>query len=125
MTSQVHARLIQSYVHTGRIGVLIELGTETRLQHGNEDFLAFAKDLAMHVAAMNPADVSSLLRQGYFKEPHRSVLSVLEAAAEQFQESIVVTRMVRWDAEDGPPVPVLAPEPPRNPAMLLRLNKRG
>jgi elongation factor Ts len=123
MTSQVHSRIIQAYVHNGRIGVLVELGTETQLLYEDQEFLALAKDLAMHVAAMNPPDVPGLLAQMYFKDTAQSVRSVLEAASRQFGEAIAVTRVVRWNAEDGPPAPDVAPEPPKNPAMILRIDK--
>ncbi len=46
--------LIESYVHGGRIGVLVELNCETDFVARTEDFKAFAHDLAMHVAAMAP-----------------------------------------------------------------------
>lgn len=47
--------MIVAYVHPGsRIGVLLELNCETDFVARNEQFQALAKDLAMHVAAMNP-----------------------------------------------------------------------
>lgn len=47
--------LIVAYIHPGgRIGVLLELNCETDFVARNEKFLGLAKDLAMHVAAMNP-----------------------------------------------------------------------
>lgn len=47
--------LVVAYVHPGgRIGVLLELNCESDFVARNEQFQALAKDLAMHVAAMNP-----------------------------------------------------------------------
>jgi elongation factor Ts len=47
--------VIGSYVHsTGKIGVMVELRCETDFVAKNEKFKAFAKDLAMQVAAANP-----------------------------------------------------------------------
>ncbi|PKN57682.1 MAG: translation elongation factor Ts [Deltaproteobacteria bacterium HGW-Deltaproteobacteria-14] len=44
-----------SYVHAGgRIAVLVEVNCETDFVARNEDFQAFARDIAMHVAASNP-----------------------------------------------------------------------
>ncbi len=49
---------IQSYIHMGgKLGALVEVGCETDFVAKNEDFVAFAKDLAMHVAAANPAGI--------------------------------------------------------------------
>lgn len=50
---------IETYIHAGGgLGVMVELGCETDFVAKNEDFRAFAKDLAMHIAAVNPAAIS-------------------------------------------------------------------
>ena len=50
---------VASYVHMGgKIGVLLELNCETDFVAKNEQFLALARDLAMHVAAAAPSAVS-------------------------------------------------------------------
>ncbi len=47
---------VTSYIHGGgRIGVLLELNCETDFVAKTEDFQALAKDIAMQVAATNPA----------------------------------------------------------------------
>jgi elongation factor Ts len=51
------AGLIDAYVHGGRIGALVEVNCETDFVARTEDFKAFARDIAMHVAATNPAYV--------------------------------------------------------------------
>ncbi len=44
---------VQSYIHAnGKVGVLVEVGCNTDFVAKNEDFVAFAKDVALHVAAM-------------------------------------------------------------------------
>ncbi|MBW1615888.1 MAG: translation elongation factor Ts [Deltaproteobacteria bacterium] len=49
---------IQSYVHLGgKIGSLAEVNCETDFVAKNEDFIAFAKDIAMQVAASAPISV--------------------------------------------------------------------
>ncbi len=51
--------IVYSYIHGGgRIGVLLELNCETDFVARTEDFQQLAKDLAMHIAAMNPRYVS-------------------------------------------------------------------
>src|SRR5215212_7408032 len=43
---------IQSYIHaTGKVGVLVQVECNTDFVAKNEDFVAFAKDLALHIAA--------------------------------------------------------------------------
>jgi len=47
--------IIGSYIHAGsRIGVLVEVNCETDFVAKTPDFVEFAKDIAMHIAAANP-----------------------------------------------------------------------
>src|SRR4051794_33327124 len=51
---------IVSYVHAGgRIGVLVEINSETDFVARNEIFQDFCRDIAMHIAALGPRYVSS------------------------------------------------------------------
>ena len=48
--------IVESYIHGGgRIGVLVEVNIETDFAAKNEEFRSFVKDIAMQIAAMNPA----------------------------------------------------------------------
>lgn len=47
--------IVDSYIHgDGRIGVLVEVNTETDFAAKNEEFKAFVKDVAMQIAAARP-----------------------------------------------------------------------
>ncbi len=47
--------VIYSYIHPGnKLGVLVEINCETDFVARNENFLEFAKDIAMHIAASEP-----------------------------------------------------------------------
>jgi elongation factor Ts len=49
---------VASYIHAGgKIGVLVEINCETDFVARNEDFVAFTRDVAMQIAAMNPTVV--------------------------------------------------------------------
>ena len=49
---------VTSYIHgEGRVGVLLEVNCETDFVARTEQFKTFVKDVAMHVAAANPAYV--------------------------------------------------------------------
>ena len=44
---------VQSYIHAnGKVGVLVEVDCNTDFVARNEDFLAFARDVALHIAAV-------------------------------------------------------------------------
>jgi elongation factor Ts len=50
--------LVDAYIHGGRIGVLIEVNSETDFVAKNDEFKLFVRDMAMQVAASNPKVVS-------------------------------------------------------------------
>ncbi len=51
---------IQSYIHMGgKIGVMVEVNCESDFVAKNDEFLEFARNIAMHIAATNPVAVSS------------------------------------------------------------------
>jgi len=49
---------VVNYLHGSRIGVLVEVNCETDFVARNPDFVGFAKEVAMQVAAMSPQYVS-------------------------------------------------------------------
>jgi elongation factor Ts len=50
---------VQTYVHSNaKVGVLVEVNSETDFVARNDDFVAFARDVALHIAAANPLYVS-------------------------------------------------------------------
>jgi len=52
------AGVIESYIHPGeRLGVLIEVDVETDFVARNQEFRRFVRDLAMHIAAADPAAI--------------------------------------------------------------------
>ncbi|MCL1980423.1 MAG: translation elongation factor Ts [Proteobacteria bacterium] len=51
--------VVESYIHAGgKLGVMVEVGCETDFVAKTDDFKAFAKNIAMHVAATNPVAVT-------------------------------------------------------------------
>jgi elongation factor Ts len=46
--------IIGSYIHNGKIGVLVEVNCESDFVARNSDFQALVKDIAMHIAASDP-----------------------------------------------------------------------
>lgn len=103
---EISAGVIASYVHgSGTIGVLLELGCETDFVAKNEEFIALAKDLAMHVCAMAPTSVNnedglgeetSLLKQAFIKDPSITVEQRLSQAIQKFGENTRISRFTRY-----------------------------
>nr|NJM02811.1 translation elongation factor Ts [Desulfobacula sp.] len=51
--------MICSYIHTGaKLGVLVEINCESDFVAKTDDFQNFAKNIAMHIAAANPAGLN-------------------------------------------------------------------
>ena len=55
---EARSGVIGSYLHDGRIGVLVEVNCETDFVARNEKFTDLVKELAMHIAASAPQFVS-------------------------------------------------------------------
>jgi elongation factor Ts len=94
--------LIGSYIHGGRIGVMVEVNCESDFVARNTDFQALVKDIAMHIAASDPRfigredvteDVLAKEREIY-REQARST-----GKPENVLEKIVEGRMSKFYAE--------------------------
>jgi elongation factor Ts len=73
--------LIEAYVHSGRIGVLVELNCETDFVAKTEEFKALAHDLALQIAAMSPKWIAVEGENGVPEEEiERKRAELLEAA---------------------------------------------
>jgi elongation factor Ts len=80
---------VQSYIHAnGKVGVLVEVDCNTDFVARNEDFIGFAKDLALHVAA-SPG-VRWVSAEDVPEEARQAELRIFEqqAAAEGKPENI-------------------------------------
>jgi elongation factor Ts len=99
--------LIDSYVHAGRIGAMIELNCETDFVARTDDFKKLAREIAMQVAATNPSRVSGqeastdgdvpLLDQPYIRDPSKTVQDLVSETVAKVRENIVIRRFVRFE----------------------------
>ena len=89
------AGLVHSYVHGGRIGVLLEIRAETDFVVRSEPFQNLAHELAMQIAAAAPADVDALLAQPYIKDESRTVKDIVNEVIAKVGENISVAQFSR------------------------------
>jgi elongation factor Ts len=88
---------VEAYIHNGnKIGVVVEVNCETDFVARNEDFIQFTKNLAMHIAAMDPENVEALLAQPYVREASKSIKDLLNELVAKIGENIVVGRFSRY-----------------------------
>ncbi|MDQ3400606.1 MAG: translation elongation factor Ts [Chloroflexota bacterium] len=89
---------VEAYIHAGgRIGALVELSSETDFVARNQDFKDLAREIAMQVAAMEPADVDELLGQSYIKDAGRTIGDLVTALAASTGENVHVRRIARFE----------------------------
>ncbi len=95
--------LVTSYIHAGgRIGVLVEINSETDFVARNEDFQAFCRDVAMHIAALGPQFVQQTDIDEATREKEKSVLkakAIEEGKKPEFLEKILDGQVKKWAAE--------------------------
>ncbi len=94
---------IFTYIHgAGKIGVMLELNSETDFVAKNENFLQLGQDIALHIAAMNPKYLSreEVSAEDLSRESavyHDQL--VLEGKPEAMIEKILVGKMGKYYSE--------------------------
>jgi len=110
---------VEAYVHMGnKIGVLLEVDCETDFVARNSDFCQFTKDVAMQIAALNPAYIKRddvpkdiidkeknpeqfcrdhcLSEQAFVKDPSMTIKDYMGSLLAKFNENIVIRRFIRY-----------------------------
>lgn len=91
------AGLLESYIHNGRVGVLMDLRCETDFVVRSEPFRELAHNILMHIAAMSPATVEELLQQPYVKDPNLTIDSLIKGAIAKIGENIQIAKFCRYE----------------------------
>ena len=94
--------LIEGYVHSGRIGVVVEVNCETDFVARLDDFKTLAHEIAMQIAAMSPKYVSEADIPAEEMERVKAELMASEALAskpEEMREKIVEGQLKKHFAE--------------------------
>lgn len=91
------AGLLESYLHGGRVGVLLELRCETDFAARSEPFKELAHELALQVAAMNPENVEALYKEPYIRDAGVIVESLVKQTIAKVGENIRVERFCRYE----------------------------
>jgi len=94
---------VQSYIHAnGKLGALVEVDCNTDFVATNEDFVSFAKDVALHIAAspsIRWVSVDEVPEEA--KEAEKRVYAQqLENVPEQARDKAAEGKLRKWDEED-------------------------
>jgi elongation factor Ts len=108
---------VQTYVHSNaKVGVLVEVDTETDFVARNDELVAFAKDIALHIAAAAPEYVSEdevdedrkqaelrIYEQEASDKPENVRAKIAEGKLRKWYESVVLLNQphVNGDKYDG------------------------
>lgn len=115
--------LIETYVHGGRIGAMVEINCETDFVARTDDFKSLAREIAMQVAAANPLVVNAddltdeqrqsgvtdygseeqfikervLMSQPFIRDARRSMQDLVQEGIGKLGENIIVRRIARFE----------------------------
>ena len=90
--------LVDSYIHqNGKVGVLVSVLCETDFVARTSEFKTLAHEIAMQVAAMNPKDVGSLLKQEYIRDPSKTIEGLVKETIAKLGENIAVKGFERFE----------------------------
>ena len=107
--------LIDSYIHAGRIGAMVEVNCETDFVARTDDFKTLAREIAMQVAATNPSRISGTepsqdgratatcrcSTSRTFAIPARPIQDLLNETIAKLRENIVIRRFARFELGGG------------------------
>lgn len=104
--------IIESYIHQGRIGALVEVNCETDFVARNDAFRELARNVAMQVASMNPRYLSkdempedavepakdvALLEMPFIRDPGKSIQDLVNDVTVTTKEVIRIRRFARFE----------------------------
>jgi elongation factor Ts len=117
---------IQTYIHSNaKVGVLVEVNCETDFVARNDDFVAFARDVALHIAAAAPLYVTEeeidpeardreakLFEEQASDKPEHIRPRIVEGQLRKWYEEVVLLnqRHVNEDKYDGKTIKQLQDE---------------
>lgn len=95
--------VVESYIHAGsKLGVMVEVGCETDFVAKTDDFITFAKDIAMHIAASSPVAVSREEVPAEFVDREREIYraqALDSGKPENIVEKIITGKLEKYISE--------------------------
>jgi elongation factor Ts len=90
--------IVSSYIHAnGKVGVMVKLLCETDFVARTEQFKELGHEIAMHIAAMNPADVEELIAQPYVRNQEQTVDQLVKDCISKLGENIQIGEFCRFE----------------------------
>jgi elongation factor Ts len=90
--------VVASYIHhSGKLGVLVELLSETDFVAKNELMAVLGKDVSLQIASMNPKDVGELLEMDFIKDPKKKISDLVKEVSSKTGENIKIGKFTRFE----------------------------
>jgi len=91
------AGIISSYIHANKkMGLLVQVLCETDFVSANEEFVALANQVALHIGAMDPQTVEELLEQPFLLNPELTVKQVVDNVTQKTGERVEIAKFVKY-----------------------------
>ncbi len=89
--------VLETYIHNGRVGVILELRCETDFVARNELFKELAHQIAMQIAAMNPENVDNLLKQNFIINEAITIEDLIKQNIAKLGENMKLEKFCRYE----------------------------
>ncbi|MCR4275327.1 MAG: translation elongation factor Ts [Candidatus Wolfebacteria bacterium] len=89
--------ILETYVHNGRVAVLLKLLCETDFVARNDLFKELAHQIAMHIAAMNPENIDELLKQNFIMNEEITVEDLIKQSIAKLGENMKLEKFCRYE----------------------------
>ena len=92
--------IVESYVHQGKVGVLVEVRCETDFVARTDEFKNLAHEIALQICSMDPKNVMELLAEPYIRDPKLTIGELIKQTIAKVGENITVAQFTRIQLGD-------------------------
>ncbi len=90
--------IVVSYIHhSNKVGVLVEILTETDFVAKNDLTLTLGKEIALQIASMNPENNKELEDQDFVKDPSKKISELVKDVIAKTGENIKIGKFTRFE----------------------------
>lgn len=93
--------VVEAMADDAKTGVLVEINCETDFVAKNEDFKAFAAEVAKQALASDAADLDAFLNEAWLADPAKTVKDIVTDRVAVIGENINIRRFEKLVAADG------------------------